>query len=742
VSAPRPLEAELLQASELILVRSARSVPGELSEARLQVLEACAARIGGFELKTFQRAFNVEPLLTPQRLVDLAGPVVAEIQKSGIHPALALSALSREVLTEADRKTTGAYHTDFRLARMLARVAVPGLTGSSKVIDPACGTGILLVALAIEVCGMDRKKLSSWLKQSVFAADLSQASLRGALLSLGALTDDVDALKVMYGHWVCGDSLLAPRSQWQLLSPDGFDAVIANPPWEKIKLTKHEFLKAAGTKRHYGSAVTGLQEADFTKRRQEVAGYSTQLLARYPSLANGEPDLYVAFIQLFSDICRPGGTLAFLSPGGLIRSQGTESVRRDLFQSSRKVSISIIDNRARFFGIDTRFKFLLMECVKVLDSTEKHEPIKLMHAKGTSDGLIPAGFASIARSALSKVRIDHSLPEVRSAAEWKIFQKTAGAGCAWNDPQWGWDAHIVREVDMTKERPYFLHHARTGALPVVEGRMVQHHRFGAKRFESGSGRKAIWRNLPLGQASLVPQFWIDPERIPSCNRERPTLLRAGFCDITGQTNERSLMASVIPPGVVCGNKVPTVTFPADPSEDRLLVWTAIVNSIPFDWMLRRVITTTVNYFLLKSIPLPKVAKGGLPWDRLVKSARSLRTLDSAHDIRGVQATSARLRATIDAEVAVAYGLQADDVRVMMDDFPLLDRGQPPLPGESRSTITRDMLLATLAKRRNRNADVWKLRLASAERLGALAYMPADSIGAGEDEALDREVANV
>ena len=149
---------------------------------------------------------------------------------------------------------------------------------------------------------------------------------------------------------------------------------------------------------------------------------------------------------------------------------------------------------------------------------------------------------------------------------------------------------------MTKERPKFMGRATAGALPLVEGRMVQTHRFGVKGHISGTGRSAVWEAYPIGGSRLSPQFWIRPEDMPLGNQHRTDLLRVGFCDIAGQTNERSLMAALIPPGVICGNKVPTILFPEDTSEERLQVWTAIANSFAFDWMLRRVLTTTVNYF--------------------------------------------------------------------------------------------------------------------------------------------------
>lgn len=732
MSAPRPVETDFLAAAETKLRAAIVLLKGDPFEARLQLLEACSARFGGFDLSIFQTSFGIMPVGDAKKLIELAAPIAAAIEATPIHPAMALSALARESLDEADRKSTGAYHTDFRLAQRLAELASPRLTHQSKIIDPACGAGILLVALSIAVCGRDRAKVSVWLTNGVCAADLSKNSLRAAVLALASLTDDVPALTTMRKRWHCGDSLLADTNVWTKMALGGFDAVIGNPPWEKVKLTRHEFLKSMGTERHYGSATTGIDEARFNVQRDEVANYSRNLLSRYPDLANGEPDLYIAFTSLFFEICRPDGVVAALVPGGLIRSQGTQTVRQKLIESSSSVSISIIDNRARFFSIDTRFKFLAIALVKSKTSKSKREPISLTHERGTSTGMEVFGTANIGRAALLGVRKDLSLPEVKSQAEWKVFLKVAEAGCAWDDPSGEWNARFCREVDMTKERPHFLSKPSNGSLPLIEGRMVHHHRFGVKGHVSGTGRRAVWDANPIGASKLSPQFWINPSRVPASNLNRTLTQRVGFCDIAGQTNERSLMAALIPAGVVCGNKVPTITFPEDQSRERLLVWAAVANSFAFDWMLRRVLTTTVNYFLLQSIPLPRIAKDGLPWKKLVSCASELIGLDTAGAGKATLERMAHLRAEIDAEVAVAYGLEITDFELMLADFPILDRGQPALPTEFKSTITCDTALAMAAKRMGSRLNSWDKRARAAREIGARAYVPSEIAGTGEE----------
>lgn len=733
MSAPRPVEAEYLAPAEAALNQAVGGGHGPASfELRLQILEAASARFGGFDLAAFHLAFGVQSKRPAGELLDLAAPVASAIEHSPIHPALALSALAREALHEQDRKNTGAYHTDFRLATRLAQLAAPNLTHKSKVIDPASGAGILLAALTHAVCGMDRAKTAHWLAHGVCAADLSANSLRAAVLSLASFTDDVAALKAMRARWYCGDSLMADRKVWAAMAPEGFDAVIGNPPWEKVKLSRHEFLKSSGTQRHYGAQIHGLDEARFAVQRDEVANYSRRLLARYPDLGSGEPDLYIAFADLFFELCKGQGVVAALIPGGLIRSQGTQAMRQKIFEASQSVSLSIIDNRARFFSIDTRFKFLAVALVKAVSAKSKREPITLLHERGTPTGLETTGTATIGRAALAAVRGDLSLPEVRSVAEWKLFSKIAEAGVSWEEPGNGWTPKFCREVDMTKERPKFLSRATAGALPLVEGRMVQSHRFGVKGHLSGTGRSALWEAYPIGGARLSPQFWIRPSDVPRANQHRSDVLRVGFCDIAGQTNERSLMASLIPADVVCGNKVPTILFPEDPSEERLLVWVSIANSFAFDWMLRRVLTTTVNYFLLQSVPMPKLAKDGLPWKKLVSAAREIRSLDSAGVTRETYGRMAQLRGEIDAEVAVAYGLDLKDLELVLQDFPILDRGQAALPGEAKSTITRDSALAAMARRMGSRSTVWGRRAVEARALGAMPYVPSE-LALGGDE---------
>jgi len=735
MSAPYPYEQTLLRAADALLNQATAKLPAQARyEGRLQVLEAAASRLGTFSMREYFGLFGVEALFTWEELESVSAALVAEFQRLPMLPALALSALAREPLAAAAQKKSGSYYTDFRLASLVAELAQRVRVDGRPVIDPACGAGILLCALTFAVCGHDRKKTSAWLADFVHAADASPNALRGAALSLASLTDDLGSIARMRSRWFCGDALLRPDADWVACAPQGYGAVVANPPWEKVKASRHEFAKANGASRHYGSDHDAGDLLGFAAAQRESLSYARQLAGRYPTMAGGEVNLYAAFTELLLRLARSGGGVAALVPGGLIRSQSTEALRRLLVDGCDDLSVGVLDNRARFFGIDTRFKFLVVAGRTSGGPVGEGNIPKQIHLEmyqGTDAGCLKTSGARLPVSTLSELRPDLSIPEVRNQKEWRLFVRANRHGTGWRDGDAAWQVDFAREVDMTKHRLHFATVSADGALPVVEGRMVHHYRFGAKGFVSGSGRAAVWDSQPFGKSAVRPQFWVDRTHLSEAMRQRAQRVRAGFCDIAGQTNERSMMSAIIPAGVVCGNKVPTVEFTGPNAAADMWLWVGLTNSLPFDWLLRRVLTTTVNYFLLRSVPLPSISSASLPGRRIIEATQELVQLDMRGACRANQWRAAQLRAQIDVLALAGYGGTLEDLETMLADFPLLDRGQPALAGEPRSTITADFLLLAAARRFKGLTVVLDDRVRRAMDAGAMPYVPA--IAAGEDD---------
>lgn len=718
MSVPSTHESRLLERCGRVLASAERSGGDGV---RLAILEGAASRLGGWSLSDFRTRFGGTS--ADDELAPFVAALVQRLAATPIPPAMAIAALGRVVQPRQTQKTVGAFYTDFRLAQYVGRTA-ESIEPGALLLDPAAGSGILLAAAVMAASGGDRKRMNELVAKSVCAADLNADALRACRASLAALCTDLDALTEAAARLRQVDSLLCGAAAWENVAPDGFDLVVGNPPWEKVKVSRHEFLLAQGQDRHYGAAYEEpLDTLTLSDERDRIASYANEVGRLYPTAAQGELDLYKAFIACSVSLLSPEGALGLIVPAGLIRSQGTEPLRQHLLRDCGTVEATVIDNRARFFPIDTRFKFLVLRAEK---STAEHT-IQLLHATADDEGVRITGYTRIEREELEAIRPDLTIPEVRSSVEWGIVRHMHSAGWRLDDGRSPFACTIVREVDMTRDRKRFVTAAGAGLLPLAEGRMVGQHRFGAKAYRSGTGRRAVWTLLPPGLSVVTPQFFYPADSLPPAVRDRVATPRVGFCDVTGQTNERSIVAALVPARVVCGNKVPTIVFNDDTDGHLAGLFIVIANSLPFDWMARRVLTTSVNYFLLRSLPLPRIEPHGDEANRLVELGERCARQDTV----GKRLTSdqrwelADWRAEIDARVLTAWGLTRDDLRVMLRDFPLLDRGQPGLPGEKRSTVTGDLALAWAARVGGERDDAAELRVSMARDVGACAYIASE-----------------
>lgn len=707
------LEQRLLAATEKLLDDAVVEVlpHSESTHARLTILEVVAGLIGGWKVEDFWRDSGLDATTLQGDPKPWADKILASVLTTEIPAPLALAALSREVLPPAQQRKTGAYYTDWRLAELLARDAVAAVTKDGPWVDTACGSGVLLAAAAMQIPASPAR--DSLIRDRLTGADLSPAALRGALLTVGSLTSDLEAIRGFAGRLLLQDSLRSAAA-WADLAPSGAALVIGNPPWEKLRVSRHEAAKRKGVERAYGTAFH--QEVDLTKDRSALMGYIEQVASGTRLQGRGEHDLYKLFLELGMGLAAEDGVLALLVPAGLIRSQGTESLRRELTSSARDLSISVIENRANHFAIDTRFKFL---SVVATIGGGRRQPIALKVADRT--GTLPSQAVKVGRSQLARVRPDLTVPEVRDGQEWSLYTRLAGNATAIGDPNGPWSPTYRREIDMTLDRGSFRRTANGATMPLLEGRHVGQFRWRAKTYRSGEGRSAIWEAERLSDTTLKTQWHVPVAAMSTRTIERVSRSRIGFCDITGQTNERSLLVARVPDGVVCGNKVPTLAFGED-SEDREDLFLALTNSLVADWMLRRIVTTTVNFFLLDTLPLPNVSENSDVGRELITLARRLSQAEGDPTADAWQVGLCRARS--DALVAAAWGLDVADLEIVLRDFPLLDRGQPTLVGEDRSTVTSDCVLDQLARLLSVPHPSTE-RTRQAEIIGAIPYVPAE-----------------
>lgn len=188
--------------------------------------------------------------------------------------------------------------------------------------------------------------------------------------------------------------------------------------------------------------------------------------------------------------------------------------------------------------------------------------------------------------------------------------------------------------------------------------MVGQYDFFQKSWVAGSGRTAVWRangDDPL--RACRPQYVTRPMK------ERSH--RIAICDVTSATNTRTVHATVVPDGWVCGNTAPVLRFE---TEQAMYAGLAILNSLTFDWLARRMVSGLhLNKFYLSCMAWPEVGSDEV---RVLSDAgRTLTALAPRRPLTldARKATSPmEIQSLVEAVVARGFGLDADDLAFMLD----------------------------------------------------------------------------
>ena len=662
-------------------------------QARLSLLETVSCHYSGLSISAYRTATGYDDdIVVDGSCVD---GLVAAIDACGIPVAVALASLARIEESEVSTKRNGAVYTDFRLAKYLADTVMRDYSGGS-IIDPSCGTSIVLAACANAICdsGGNAEKLVS---ENLYGIDLSPFAIRGSLLALASYVRDISKLKLLITHFACRDSLELADDIPAFFGLEAFSVVVGNPPWERVRPSRNEYAREHGMVVDYGVELGDLP-AGYEQHRDASRALSSKLSKTYG--LKGGMDLYRAFLNLSMRICAQNGCVALYLPAGLIRSKSLAPVRSLLVDEFCSIDLSVFMNHAKFFAIDSRFKFVLAVLGdKHGDSADSG--VHFRYCTANDEVVLVTSELMLDETLFNDVSGELGAPEVKTDAEADTLR------CIWKHAERMADhalfggVHPMRELDMTLDRELFRKGAevdgRRAAMPLIEGRMVSQFRCGCKEYLSGAGRSAKWGAVPVGSSRIAPQFFVAEDDLDRMLLNRMKRRRVGFCDIAGQTNERAMQAAFIPAGCACGNKVPTLLFDDD---DTAMLWLGIVNTFVFDWVVRRYITTTINFFILENLPFPTMDANESVAQSIVGCVRRITEMEDGDDGWGRNElwSYALERAKLEALVVEAYGLDSRSMDVMLCDFPLVDQVNAKLCGGSRPTI--DLVRAQVADDRD------------------------------------------
>ncbi|MBU0754434.1 MAG: cation transporting ATPase C-terminal domain-containing protein, partial [Planctomycetes bacterium] len=158
---------------------------------------------------------------------------------------------------------------------------------------------------------------------------------------------------------------------WHLEFPEvfsrssvGFDCVLANPPWERIKLQEREFfsihapsIAGAGKASSRRALIGNLENTDPSLHRAYRQGLlrSSRLSrflresGRYALATHGDPNTYLFFLALGRALLASTGRAGLVVPSGFATDKGSSRLFRDLVRQEALVSLYDFFNRKRIF---------------------------------------------------------------------------------------------------------------------------------------------------------------------------------------------------------------------------------------------------------------------------------------------------------------------------------------------------------------------------------------------------------
>ena len=513
----------------------------------------------------------------------------------------------------------------------------------------------------------------------------------------------------------------------------GFDVVIGNPPWDTLSPDAKEFFSNFDPQvRCLTPAEQEARISDLLKSPRVSAEWTSwcrylyavvlfikqsgrYLLFAPGNLGKGDFNVYRMFVETGLRVLRSGGCLGQVVPEGFYNGANCMAIRQRLFEHLELRKVFGFENAkgAWFEGVHKSAKF----CIYAACNRGSTEEFAVAFNIRTQARLaeVSAGEAlSLPVSLVTEFSPDAlAIMEFASQFEIDVARKMYTRQPRFGDKMAGPPTRTyMTEVHMGNDRDLFTEDP--SGLPVYEGRMVGIFDHRAKGYASARGRSADWMEYDFSDPakSICPQWRIQPDVLPAKLGTRLQQYRIGFCDVASPTNERSLVAALIPPNCVCGHKVPTITF-EQAFEWSYMLWLAVANSYTMDYIVRKKVSLSMTYGILDSLPFPRYgAPGDLCVRRLVELALRLTCTSSEMNsywnaiaalglvqpinvdgpCAGYVSDLERRQALAEIEAIVArnvYGLTREELAYVLGTFPIVRRRDERAYGEYR---TKRMIL--------------------------------------------------
>jgi N-6 DNA Methylase len=429
----------------------------------------------------------------------------------------------------------------------------------------------------------------------------------------------------------------------------GFDVVLGNPPWERVKLQEKEWFaerrseianapNAAARKRLIARLAKDdpilMTEFQAAQRQADGESHSLRNSGRYPLCARGDINLYAVFAEGMRNLLNERGRNGCVLPTGIATDDTTKFFFQDVMKTKSLASLFDFENKGIFFpGVHSSYKFCLFtagrglrptagsaefvffaQSVDDLRNLERRfslsaEDIALLNPNTKTCPI----FRSRRDAELTKA-IYRRVPVLISEAEdgrpqanpWSISFSTMFHMTN--------DSHLFRNRDQLEDEGWTLdgnifHRAGNIYVPLYEPRMINQfdHRFGiynefsARGTDQGRCAQPTNQDLELAEFTVLPRFWVSRDLVVSRNAIAHINGMIGFRAVARNTDSRTMICCILPLAGV-GNNMPIVT-PKNTAASHGLLLCSNLNAFVFDFVVRQKVAISLNFFAVKQLPV-------------------------------------------------------------------------------------------------------------------------------------------
>lgn len=532
----------------------------------------------------------------------------------------------------------------------------------------------------------------------------------------------------------------------QVFAKGGFDVVLGNPPWERVKLQEQEFFalrdeeianasNAAARKKLIARLPATnpalWEEWTAASRRAEGESHTIRQSGRYPLCGKGDVNTYAIFAEHNRSVLGVCGRAGFIVPTGIATDDTTKEYFGTLVNERELASFYSFENEEFVFpGVHHAFRFALLTVtraqteaaadlvffarrVAALDNPERHF------------SLAPADFEVLNPNT-------RTCPTFRSRRDADLnLAMYRRVGVLWREdtPDGNpWGVRFMAMLHMANDSGLFRtrseleaagwkpdgNHFVLGeqrALPLIEAKMVHHydHRYGT--YEGQTEAQRNQGKLPEFADAVhadpkqltKPNYWIDEKAVDERLEGYSAQWLVGWRRICRSTDQRTLIASLMPIAGVGDSEF--LILPQRSPGDVAALYSNLC-ALCFDYAARQKIGgTNASFHIIRQLPViaPSVYATDSPWlrgttlrdwllPRVVELTYTAWDLEPfARDVGDDgppyiwdPARRFLLRAELDAAFFHLYGLSRDDVGYIMETFPIVKKNDEKAHGEFRT----------------------------------------------------------